>query len=227
MKRFVIPIVLVTSALVVAVAGAVNYNAASSWFRGVVYAGSSKVQITDSTGNLVTSSGTYTGNVGVSGTLGVTGALTARSTLAVSGTLTAPTGTFTGPVGVSGALGVTGAVTLANASFLLTSVSADQTASTESAQGTTGPSGLISALVTHASTVGTNGDSYTLPDDAVGSVRMVCNAAAANNMDVFPFTSDSINKESANAAVNLVAGECMICLKMTAVKWGCVIGVAN
>ena len=46
-------------------------------------------------------------------------------------------------------------------------------------------------------------------------------------MDVFPYTSDSINKETADTAINLVAGECAICFKLTAVKWGCVIGVAN
>lgn len=154
------------------------------------------------------------------------GAVTATS-VASSGAMSGTTGTFTGAVAVSGALGVTGAVTLKNESLLLTSVTADGTASTTSAQGTVGASGLVSSLVTHAATVGTNGDSYTLPDAAVGAVYMVCNAAAANNMDVFPFTSDSINKESANTAINLVAGECALCVKVTAVKWGCVIGVAN
>lgn len=203
MKRYILVAVLAISGLVAGVASAVDFNSAASWFKGVIYAGTSRVALTNSTGNLSTTSGSFSTGV------------------------TAVTGTFTGNVGVSGALGVTGAATLKNASLLLTSVSADGTASTESAQGTVGASGLISSLVTHASTVGTNGDSYTLPDDSIGSVRMVCNAAAANNMDVFPFTSDSINKESANAAVNLVAGECMLCVKMTAVKWGCVIGVAN
>ena len=205
---------------VLAVGWTVNSN--EVWVRGVLKAGSSKVSLTDSTGNLATTSGTYTGNVGVSGTLGVTGAATLQSTLSVVGA-----SALSGAVSVTGALGVTGAVTLKSASFLLTSVSADGTASTESAQGTTGPSGLISSLVTHASTVGTNGDSYTLPDASIGAINVVCNAAAANNMDVFPFTSDSINKESANTAVNLVAGECMLCVKVTAVKWGCIIGVAN
>lgn len=159
-----------------------------------------------------------------SATLGAT----TTTTLASSGAVTmASTLGVVGAVSVTGALGVTGAVTLKDDELYLKNVSADGTASTFSAQGTIGASGLVSSLVTHAATVGTNGDSYTLPDDAVGAVRMVCNAAAANNMDVFPFTSDSINKESANAAINLLAGECTLCVKMTAVKWGCVIGAAN
>jgi hypothetical protein len=178
-------------------------NASEVWLKGVVKTGSGKVTLTDSTGNLSTTSAT------------------------LSTGLSAVTGTFTGAVAVSGALGVTGAATLKNASLLLTSVSADATASTESAQGTVGASGLISTLGTHAATVGSAGDSFTLPDASIGAVNVVCNAAAANAMDVFPFTSDSINKETANTAISLAAGECMICVKFTAVKWGCVIGSAT
>ncbi len=128
---------------------------------------------------------------------------------------------------VSGSLGVTGAVTLRNASLSLTSLNAGATASTESAQGTVGASGLISTLAVQADTVGSAGDSFTLPSAVAGLVQVVCNGAAANAMDVFPFTSDSINKESANTAISLAAGECMICFAFTAVKWGCVIGSAT
>jgi hypothetical protein len=155
------------------------------------------------------------------------------SQAAAFGAVTATTVTVSGAVGVSGALsvtgalGVTGAVTLKNASLSLTSLTAGGTASTTSAQGTVGASGLISTFAVQADTVGTNGDSYTLPSAAAGLTAFVCNGAAANNMDVFPFTSDSINKETADTAVNLLAGECMFCLAFTAVKWGCVIGAAN
>lgn len=164
----------------------------SVWFKGVVYAGTSGVQLTDATGNLSTT-----------------------------------TGAFSGAVNVVGALGVTGAVTLKDNDLLLTSLSADATASTHSAQGTVGASGLISTLGVQAATVGTAGDSFTLPDAAVGTVIMVCNAAAANAMDVFPFTSDRINSAAADAAISLAAGECMQCVKFTAIRWGCVIGSAT
>jgi hypothetical protein len=198
MKRYILPAVLVVSALVAGVASAVDYNSAVSWFKGVIYAGSSRVALTNSTGNLSTTTGTFSGAVNI-----------------------------TGAVAITGALGVTGAATLKNASLLLTSVSADATASTHSAQGTVGASGLISTLGTHAATVGSAGDSFTLPDASIGALQVVCNAAAANAMDVFPFTSDSINKESADTAISLAAGECMLCVKFTAVKWGCVIGSAT
>jgi hypothetical protein len=132
-----------------------------------------------------------------------------------------------GAVAVSGALGVSGAVTLRNASLNLTSLNAGATASTESAQSIVGASGLISTLAVQADTVGSAGDSFTLPSAVAGLVQVVCNGAAANAMDVFPFTSDSINKETANTAISLAAGECMFCVAFTAVKWGCVIGSAT
>lgn len=82
----------------------------SEWFKGIIYAGSGKIQLTDATGNLV-SAGNFTngGNVAIAGTLAVTGATTLRSTLAVTGTQT-----NAGALNVTGALGVTGATTLRN-----------------------------------------------------------------------------------------------------------------
>lgn len=118
-------------------------------------------------------------------------------------------------------------VTIASRHLGLTSLNAGATASTHSAQGTVGASGLISTLGTQAATVGSAGDSFTLPSAVAGLVQVVCNGAAANAMDVFPFTSDQINSASADAAISLAAGECMICIAFSAVRWGCVIGSAT
>ncbi len=109
----------------------------------------------------------------------------------------------------------------------LQSLSAGVTASTTSAQGIVAASGLVNVLATQADTVAVAGDSFTLPSAVAGLVQMVCNGAASNAMDVFPFTSDSINKETADTAISLAAGECMFCMAFTTVKWGCVIGSAN
>lgn len=46
------------------------------WIKGQLYTGSSKITLTNSTGNLSTTTGTFSGNVGVAGALTVTGALT-------------------------------------------------------------------------------------------------------------------------------------------------------
>lgn len=112
MKRYLLLAVLAVSALVAGVASAVDFNQAA-WFKGLIYAGTSRVALTNAAGNLSTTSGTYSGNVsvggnvGVTGTLGVTGAATLQSTLTVVGA-----SALSGNVGVTGTLGVTGAVTL-------------------------------------------------------------------------------------------------------------------
>jgi hypothetical protein len=163
-------------------------NSAETWLRGVLYAGSSKVALSNSTGNLSTT-----------------------------------TGTFSGAVAVSGALGVTGAVTLSNATVKLSSVSAGVTADAGSAQG----NGAMTTLAVQATTVGTGGDAVTLPTPAVGAVVFVCNAAAANAMDAFPPSGVQINKETANTAISLAAGECMFCIGFSTTRWGCTIGSAT
>jgi hypothetical protein len=171
-------------------------NASETWLRGVVKTGTSKVTLTNSTGNLSTTSGAF------STTLNVTGVTTLSSV-------------------------VTTADATVGDDLVFADLTAGGTASTHSAQGTVGASGLISTFATQADTVGSAGDSYTLPSAVAGITHVVCNGAAANAMDVFPFTSDSINKESADTAISLAAGECMICVAFTTVKWGCVIGSAT
>lgn len=167
------------------------------WFKGLVYAGTSKVAITNAAGNLSTTTLALSGNETVGGNLSVTGTLA-----------------------------VTGATTLKGL-LNYTSVTAGVTASTWSAQGLVAASGLVSTFATQASTSGSAGDSLTLPAVAAGAVYMACNRAAANAIDVFPYVSDAINKETANVAIALAAGECMFCLGFDDVQWGCVIGSAT
>lgn len=126
-------------------------------------------------------------------------------------------------VAVSGAVSVTGAVTLNNAAITFGSLAAGVTAATGSAQG----DGAMTTFATQVSTSASAGDAVTLIAAAAGRVALVCNRAAANAIDVFPAASDAINKETANTAISLAAGECMYCLAFDAVQWGCVIGSAT
>jgi hypothetical protein len=166
---------------------------------------------------------TVSGNGGITGTLAVTGAVTMRSTLDVTGAVSASGITNSGNSTVTGALAVTGATTLRNADVLLSSVAAGVTADVGSAQG----NGAMTTLATQVTTSASAGDAVTLPTPAAGKLVVVCNAAAANAIDAFPPAGVQVNKESANTAIALAAGECMFCMGFSATRWGCVIGSAN
>jgi hypothetical protein len=105
----------------------------------------------------------------------------------------------------------------------LAAVSGSVTADVGSAAG----SGAMTNTAVQVSTAASAGDAVTLPAAATGLVSMVCNGAAANAIDVFPAASDSINKETANVAIALAAGECMLCVAFDAIRWGCVVGSAT
>lgn len=113
--------------------------------------------------------------------------------------------------------------TVASRYLGLTSLAAGVTAATGSAQ----LDGPMTTTAVQVSTAASAGDAVTLPTAVAGLVAIVCNRAAANAIDVFPFTSDAINKETANTAISLAAGECMWCLAFDAVQWGCTIGSAT
>lgn len=169
-------------------------------------------------GAITATSEALSGNETVGGTLGVSGAATLGSTMSV-----AATGTLSSDLVVVGSLAVTGAATLNSASFTWSSVEAGATCATGSAQG----DGAMTTLAVQCTTVGSAGDCKTLPTAAVGKVAMACNAAAANAMDLFPATGAQINKENANTAISLAAGECAFCVGFSTTRWGCVIGSAN
>lgn len=158
--------------------------------------------------------------------------LDSADTLAVfapsGGTLDGATGAISVPAGATlEAWGTSSTAWKSSAGFwgttTPTSINAGVTAATGSAQG----DGPITKFVTQVTTSGTAGDALTLPPAAAGLVRMVCNHAASNAVDLFPASSDRINKESANTAISLAAGECAFCIAADAVYWGCVIGSAN
>jgi hypothetical protein len=68
-------------------------------------------------------------------------------------------------------------------------------------------------------TVGTAADSVLLPPAAAGREITVTNAAAANSMNVFPFSGDKINALSANAAFAVAAGKTCTFLSAVAGQW--------
>ncbi len=218
----------------------------SEWFKGIIYAGSGKIQLTDATGNLVPQGNlTASGNVGIGGTLAVTGATTLRSTLAVSGAQT-----NAGALGVSGALGVTGAATLRStlsvtgATTLAGALSAptgtfsgpvtlaSDLSLTEIADGLTAGTGgqatgtAITATLSRFTVVTTSNDA-TLPAAVAGLCLLVGNADSADALDVFPASGDQINIITTNNAMTLAAGEAAWCCAVNTTNWMCVIGSAT
>jgi hypothetical protein len=97
---------------------------------------------------------------------------------------------------------------------------AGQTASTGSDQAT--GVALVNSF-NRFSTVGTAGDSATLPAAKPGAVIWIKNGAASNSMDVFPASGESINALSNDAAFALAAtkGNFFVCT--LAGKWDTVI----
>lgn len=68
------------------------------------------------------------------------------------------------------------------------------------------------------STVGTAGDSLTLPFGQEGMQITIRNSAAANSMDVFPASGQSINALAGDAAYAQAAGKTVI-FSFTGGKW--------
>lgn len=75
------------------------------------------------------------------------------------------------------------------------------TASTDSAQASQGDSDEITTGTVVVATVGTSGDSLTLPYGAPAGARVTVKNQSATPMDVFPPLGDTINGGSANAAL--------------------------
>ncbi len=195
-----------------------THNNAAEHFKGAIYAGTSDIQLTNSTGNLSTTTGTYSGalsasgitntgdistsgNSTVAGTLAVTGATTLRSTLAVTSAAT-----FSAPIRLASAVtGVTAAT------------GGDQ------ASGYAIP---LTASLFSVGTVGTSGDSVRLPTGApLGHTVIVENRAATNTLDLFPGASGAINNKAGDAVLNVLAGKSYVCASLTAAAaatlWTC------
>jgi len=65
----------------------------------------------------------------------------------------------------------------------------------------------LPAMINRITTVGTAADSVVLPLAVPGMSIVVANAAAANSLNVFPFTGDAIDAGAANAAKALAAAK--------------------
>jgi hypothetical protein len=77
----------------------------------------------------------------------------------------------------------------------------------------------ISAMNARVTTVGTAADSVALPKSANGLIIYVTNAAAANSMNVFPYSGDAINSLGANNAFAVAAGKTCAFVCYTAGQW--------
>lgn len=83
---------------------------------------------------------------------------------------------------------------------------------------------LLTSVINRVTTVGTAADSVKLPVSAGGMQITVTNAAAANSMNVFPNTGETINALSANTAFALAAGKTAAFSCAVAGAWHAVLG---
>jgi hypothetical protein len=65
----------------------------------------------------------------------------------------------------------------------------------------------LTKAMSRVTTVATAADSVKLPMALAGASGVVANAAAANAMNVFPFSGDAINALSANTALSVAANK--------------------
>ena len=93
-------------------------------------------------------------------------------------------------------------------------VAVNVTADAGSAQG----GGAITATFVEISTVGTTGDSVTLPTAAAGKLVFIANNGA-NSADVFPASGDKIDGGSVNVALALDAGANRIYICQDGTDW--------
>lgn len=78
------------------------------------------------------------------------------------------------------------------------------------AGGGQGSATQLPAKMNRVTTVATAADSVKLPSAVAGLTIVAVNAAAANAMNVFPATGDSINALAANTAISVAANKVMM-----------------
>ena len=109
-----------------------------------------------------------------------------------------------------------GVVTLCQAASITTGLTANP------GGGQTNAVLLSSSQVNVVTTVGSNGDSVMLPPATLGSWIVVANDGSANRyMSVFPSSGGIINRQSANASINLGPGAAVNCVSGFAGRWAC------
>jgi hypothetical protein len=148
-----------------------------------------------------------------------------------AGAVTATSIVNSGNTSIAGTLAVTGASSLVGAATFsappkFASAVTGIVGATASNQAGGQPIPLTAALYS-VGTVGSSGDSVTLPTGAaLGHMVIVENRAASNTMDVFPGASGSINNGAGDVALPVLAGKAYACFSTTAgvsaVKWACV-----
>lgn len=82
----------------------------------------------------------------------------------------------------------------------------------------------ITTFISRFTTVATAADSAQLPTALPNRMVIVANDAAANSMNVFPQTGESIDAAAANAAVAIAAGKRRIFFCVTPGLWTSLLG---
>ncbi len=185
-------------------AGGEWLRAGNVWFKGLVYNGTSKVQLTNAAGNVSTTTGTFSGAVSASGITN-TGNSTVTGTLAVTGA-TALRGVTTFSSSVNFASAVTGV--------------------TAATSGTFGGSPIAATTsLVEVGTVGSSGDSVTLPTGiTLGKMVVVSNKAASNALNLFAPSGGYVNNKAQNGSLQVVAGKAFACYATdpAVITWACV-----
>lgn len=89
--------------------------------------------------------------------------------------------------------------------------------------GQAGTSHILTERFNRVTTVASAADSVKLPPAVPGIDMFVVNAAAANSMNVFPSTGDSINALSANAALAVAANKTVHLICVVAGIWNAIV----
>lgn len=185
-------------------------NSTSDWFKGIIYAGSSKKQLTDSSGNLlVAGTGAFSANVTVSGTLAVSGATSVTGALGVTGPVTAASGmTVAGTFSNSGGPPIFGTA---------------ETGLTAHAGGTQAAALALSAtkFIHQVTTVGTAADSVALPAPVLGTCHLISNEAAANSMQLFAITPATVNGAATATGIAVAAKKGEFCCATSSTDYSC------
>jgi hypothetical protein len=168
MKRKLVVIAVVLSAAFYGLtAGAAGewLRESNVWLRGIVYAGTSKVAITNAAGNLASTTGAFSGNVTVGGTEVVTGAATMSSTLSVAGATTLASTVKMTSVGTYVPTGTT----QANATPITTTVAAIN--GTTAAQGVVLPAAVTGLIQWFGNIAATGVKVYPAPSGYINGTQ--------------------------------------------------------
>lgn len=135
----------------------------------------------------------------------------------------------TGAAAISGALAVGGALTAAAAVSVGTTVAwaGIETGLTAHAGGTQGAALALSATksVHNIGTVGTAADSIVLPAaTGSGKVHIIKNSAAANSLQLFGLSTDTIDEVASGTGVAIAAGKARILIDFASGTWFSLLG---